>query len=169
MKKQKQRPNKINKTKENKENHAPKTNRIITTFKLFSSFSAIPVLLQILGVLFLIISASGQANASLTQNTRIQINRGNQPQPSQLYNHPTVNTSYALYEVHHFATQTYEIELQDLTSDIIQELEANCATISMWKTICSDDPKSCQLSKEKTQTSEAAITMLTQTLFSVTH
>ena len=144
-----------------------KTNIIMKTFKLMSSLSTVPMILQILGIWLLILAANGQVNASLTQNSKVQINIGDQPQPNQLYNPPMLNASYALYEVNHFGTQNYQIPLKDLTSDIILELEANCHMIHIWNQRCVNNSKNCQIADEMKQTSETAVTALTQTLFSM--
>ena len=59
------------------------------------------------------------------------------------------------------------MSLNDVMNIMFYELESNCATIPMWKTVCADNASSCQLANVEIQTSEDAIVILSQSLFSM--
>ena len=53
--------------------------------------------------------------------------------------------------------------VKTLTDDV----DANCAMISVWKQICLDDKATCQLPNIKIETSENSLRILTQTLYTL--
>jgi len=75
--------------------------------------------------------------------------------------------SFLTHETSQFIIQTFKISLIDVMENIFYDLDSNCATIPMWKTVCADDASSCQLANMEIQTSEDAIVILSQSLFSM--
>ena len=77
------------------------------------------------------------------------------------------SSSFVTYETAVFEVQMYEIDLEKGMEDLFYNLESNCATIPIWKTVCDDDTSSCQLADINIKTSENAIVILSQSLFSL--
>ena len=108
------------------------------------------------------------SNAASIPNSEIQF----QPEGQQLGLLSYLNggeeiKSFLTYEMSQFTIQTFEISLNDVMNNMFNKLESNCATIPMWKTVCADNASSCQLANVEIQTSEAAIVILSQSLFSM--
>ena len=57
--------------------------------------------------------------------------------------------------------------MDGVLNTMTNEVDANCAMISVWKQICLDDTATCQLSNIEIETSENSLRILSQTLYTL--
>ena len=120
-------------------------------------------------ILMILLTNCSFTNATLTPNTGIKFNQANHQKGllPHLIGGGEANKSFSTYKTDHIAIQMFEIRLENVIDNLFNKLEANCATITLWNNICEDDTTSCQLAEEEIQTSESAIVILSQSLFSM--
>ena len=118
-------------------------------------------------ILLILIAAKGFYAASIPSSD-IQLNSdGHQVDFLSFLSKGEENSSFITYETTRFDIQTFEIELDEVREDLFYGLESNCAMIPMWIRVCADAASSCQLSDVNIKTSENAIVILSQSLFSL--
>ena len=77
------------------------------------------------------------------------------------------NKTFTTYQTDHISIQTFEWRMDNFQSNLINDMEANCATITLWNTLCIDDEANCQLAKEEIQVAEEAMIILFQSLYTM--
>ena len=138
---------------------------ILCFFKTINSFFS----QKLLWIFLIILATKGLlTNAASIPKSEIRL----QPEGQQLdllsfLNRGEENTSFVTYETSKFNIQTFEISLEYVMEDLFYDLYSNCATIPMWKTVCDYAASSCQLADINIKTSENAMIILSQSLFSL--
>lgn len=77
------------------------------------------------------------------------------------------NRTFTMYQTDHISIQTFEYRMDNFQNNLINDMEVNCATITLWNTLCIDDEANCQLAKEEIQLAENAMIILFQSLYTM--
>ena len=64
--------------------------------------------------------------------------------------------TFTTYQTENIAIQTFDYRMNNFENDVLRDMKANCATITLWNTLCIDDEANCQLAKEEIQCVEFA-------------
>ena len=77
------------------------------------------------------------------------------------------NSTFTTYRTKQFNIETFETKLVEVVDTLTNAVDTNCAMIPLWKQVCLDDEPTCQLAKIEFESAENAITILTQTMYSL--
>ena len=124
---------------------------------------------NIVWIFFIILATKGLVSrAAAIPGSEVQIGQeGQQLDLMSFLNRGEENSSFVTYQTSSFEIKSFEIVLEEVKEELYYSLESNCASIPIWKTVCTDDASSCQLADINIKTSENSITILSQTLFSL--